>query len=193
MYDPSAILRLADKFVGLDPNAVIEQMKRHEAAALKAEQEWKATRDWRCRLTAQREFDMERAAQLRLAIDFGAARGWKLTNSDFGLRTLAEGKQHDGRQRYSMFGRHTNPSAGDYHYNFDHPYYYRRDRKAAAIAAHLYNYPNNRAACEKLAAEFGLEFEVPDFPSWWNPGATTLVVYVGPAGRLVGQATDFLQ
>ena len=22
-----------------------------------------------------------------------------------------------------------------------------------------------------------------DFPSWWNPGRTTLVVYVGPAGR----------
>jgi hypothetical protein len=185
MYHRSAILRLADEFAGLDSSTVIDRMKQHETAAIEAERNWKASRDWRAKDTAQREFAMERAAQLRLAIDFGAGRGWKLTNSDFGLRTLAEGKQHDGGQRYSMFGRHTNPSAGDYHYNFDHSYYYRRDRKAAAITAHLYGFPSIRAACEKLAAEFGLEFEVPDFPSWWNPGATTLVVYVGPAGRLV--------
>jgi hypothetical protein len=93
-----------------------------------------------------------------------------------------EGKQHDGGMRFSMNGRHRNPEAGDFHDNLDHPFFYRRNRKAAAIAAHLYNFPANRAACEKLALSFGLTFEVPDFPSWHYPNGTKLVVYIGPAG-----------
>jgi hypothetical protein len=117
----------------------------------------------------------------RMAIDFGAARGWTLSRTTFGLRTLAEGKQHDGGQRYMIDGHNRNPEIGMFHTCFDHPYFYRRHRKAAAVAAHLYGMPNCRRECETLAATFGLLFEVPDFPSWWNPGATTLVVYVGPA------------
>jgi hypothetical protein len=128
---------------------------------------------------------MEDAAQHRLAVDFGASRGWTLTTKDFGLRTLAEGKQHDFGHRYTMFRRDLNPSAGEFHDQFDHPYHYRRQRKAAAIAAHLYNYPANKAECEKLAAHYGLDFEVPDFASWWNPGGTTLVVYIGWEGAMI--------
>ena len=43
---------------------------------------------------------MARAAQMQLAINFSSPRGWTLSKTDFNLRTLAEGKQHDGGQRY---------------------------------------------------------------------------------------------
>jgi hypothetical protein len=68
---------------------------------------------------------------------------------------------------------------------FDHPYWYRRRGKAAALVAHLYCLPNagNQERCEAIASRFGCLFETPDFPSWWNPGGTVLVAYVGPAGR----------
>ena len=66
------------------------------------------------------------------------------------------------------------------HDQFDHPYYYRRGRHAAAIAAHLYGWPHVRERCEATARQHGLVLEVPDFPSWWFPGQTTLVVYRCP-------------
>jgi hypothetical protein len=50
-----------------------------------------------------------------------------------------------------------------FHAQFDHPYYYRRGRKAAAIAAHLYGMPV-RSQCKVIANQFGLMFEEPDFP-----------------------------
>jgi hypothetical protein len=183
VYDHDAILRLISQFDSLDPNAIAERIKQHAAAALKAQKEWGVSRDARQLEASRRESAMERAAQLRLATDFGAARGWRLSDAAFGLRTLGEGKQHAGGMRCSMFSRHSNPGAGEFHDNFDHPYYHRRNRKAAAIAAHLYNYPANRAACEKIADHYGLQFEVPDFPSWCYPNGTKLVVYIGPEGR----------
>jgi hypothetical protein len=183
MYDRKAIRQLAEELAGLDPTLVVEHLKQHRAAAQEAQRQWQATRDRHCRASAQREFALEGAAQYRLAADFGAARGWQLTDAEFTLRTMAEGKQHDGRRCWRTFDRcGSNPNAGDFHDNFDHPYYYRNNRKAAAIAAHLYNYPVNRSACERIATTFGFQLQMPDFPSWWNPGATTLVVYVGPAG-----------
>jgi hypothetical protein len=118
------------------------------------------------------------AAQRRLAIDFGEVRGWKLTDRQFDLMTLSRGKQHSGARDYS--GRH---QPGHHHSSFDHPYFYKRDRKAAAIVAHLYGWPSDtcRAECAEIADRYGLKIETPDFPSWWYPGGTTLVVYTGPA------------
>src|SRR6516165_7141315 len=125
MYDRRAIRKLAEELAGLDPTLVVERIKQHEAAAQEAQRKWQATRDRQCRASAQREFALEGAAQYRLASDFGAARGWQLTDAEFTLRTMAEGKQHDGGRRYRTFDRCNNPNAGDFHDNFDHPYYYR--------------------------------------------------------------------
>lgn len=113
----------------------------------------------------------------RLMIDFGAQFGWKPSHTEFGLKTLSQGKMH-GNMGYG-----DNPYSGSFHDQFDHPYYYRHERKAAAIAAHLYNYPTNRESCLELAELYNLRLIVPDFPSWWFPGFTTLVAYVGKGGE----------
>jgi hypothetical protein len=179
MYDQSEIATAADQLAGLDPDTLVARMLEHATAGQQAELEWEANRHWKLRARARDEFLMEGAARRRLAIDFGAARGWALSKTDFGLRTLGEGKMHG-----NMYSRsNDNPYPGNYHDQFDHPYFYRRGRKAAAIAAHLYNYPAKHDQCEAIAARFGLAVETPDFPSWWNPGSTRLVVYVGPAGQ----------
>jgi len=61
----------------------------------------------------------------------------------------------------------------------DHGYFYRKDRKAAAVAAHLYG-TFDAAKCqdaEATAALYGLRVTWPeDFPSWYLPGRTTLMV-----------------
>jgi len=92
-------------------------------------------------LKQRQAINRQNAIERRLAIDFGAARGWTLSPSSFGLRTLAEGKQHGRWQRFTASYDRTNPGALMFFDQFDHPYYYRRDRKAAAIAAHLYRWP----------------------------------------------------
>jgi hypothetical protein len=173
--------KAVDRFAGLDPHALVTLMLQHAAAGREAERLWEETRDWQHRARAKDAFTLESAARLRLAIDFGAARGWTLAKSGFGLRTLGTGKTHAG-SRYTSLGEDADPYAGNFHDECDHAYYFRRNRKAAAIAAHLYNFPGNRAQCEALATRFGLTLETPDFPSWWNPGGTRLVLYIGPAG-----------
>jgi len=65
--------------------------------------------------------------------------------------------------------------------------HYRCGGQAAAIAAHLYDFPRYHDDCVALAQQYGLTFELPDYPSWWNPGrpgGTVLVLYTGPAGRI---------
>jgi hypothetical protein len=66
----------------------------------------------------------------------------------------------------------------------DHAEFYRtKDRKAAAIAAHLYDFERKAEACSDLAARYGLVLELPDIPSWYLPGRTRTVLYLGPQGR----------
>jgi hypothetical protein len=187
MLSNNAILKLADQFIGLEPDTIIARMKQHSDTGSKSYRGWEASRLARDLADARREFALERAAQVRLAIDFGASRGWRWSQIVFGLRTLAEGKQHASGQLYCS-SRDKYPSANDFHAQFDHPYYYRRERKAAAIAAHLYNppfYEKIKAECEAVAKRFRLTFEVPDFPNWWNPspslGGTILVISTGLA------------
>jgi hypothetical protein len=155
---------------------VIATFWRDEHAARQAGMRREANK---LRFAMQNAIARQKAMERRLAIDFGAARGWTLSPSSFGLNTLSLGKQHAG-------GRHSDEGngwfRGDIANCFDHPCWYRCNRKAAAIVAHLYGMPSCRNQCEAVAARFGLIFEVPDFPSWWNPGSTTLVIYVGPAG-----------
>jgi hypothetical protein len=123
------------------------------------------------------------AMQHSLAYRFGSERHWALSRYRFELGTLQRGKQHSG-SRYPEAG---GGFFGELSRFFDHPYFYRRERKAAAIVAHLYSLGESNSAdrehCEALAIRLGLRFETPDFPSWWNPGRTIMVAYIGPAGR----------
>jgi hypothetical protein len=99
---------------------------------------------------------------------FGKLHGWtpmKLGRS-FGFNTLAKG----GFARRSRDGQ--------WHAPHDHAYFYHRDKRTTAIAAHLYNWPNSRETCEAAARRYNLRFETPDFPSWHHPlpNGTTLIV-----------------
>ena len=99
------------------------------------------------------------ALEARAALDFGAACGWHLSWSSFGLATLACGRpsgcsDEDGGY-FDLEGRNL----------CEHPYWYRRGGNPAAIAVHLANWPDCRGACEFLATEFGLGLLIPDFPS----------------------------
>lgn len=111
------------------------------------------------------------ALQLQLALLFGKRRRWHLSRSDFSPTVLARGGLFDGRGVHAVAWSHD---------LVDHGYFYRKDRKAVAVASHLYGELNEakRRNIASMAAHLGLKAEWPeDFPSWWAPNSTTLVVY----------------
>lgn len=110
------------------------------------------------------------AAKRRLATEFGAGHGWALAKKRFGLIALKRGTT------YSLIRSDADALADQLpHDFFDHPYFYRTGGKAVAIAAHLYGFDPQALAA--FATENGLSWETPDFPSWWYPGATRIVVF----------------
>jgi hypothetical protein len=125
----------------------------------------------------------KRSTETTLAEAFGRQRGWSLSTRPFSLKTLSLGRRHGGSRSYSL-------EEGNGYFSglisslFDHPYWYRRDGKAAAIVAHLYGWPSQKAGAETLARQTGLRVEAFEGESWWNPGTggTTLIAYIGPAG-----------
>lgn len=107
----------------------------------------------------------------RLARLFAERHGWKHSRAQFAPRVLAHRGMHDGRGRY--FESWPRPFV-------DHPYFFRTlDRRAAALAAHLYS--KSLSLCDESrdwAARHRLLVDFPtDFPSWWVPESTTLCVY----------------
>ena len=180
MYRKETI-EAARKLPDQAPFAFADRITQHRLNAYDARKAYEASnadwrkRDWRLLSALRRERELERVFACRLALDFAESRGWTLSRSDFVLAALARGGVHGGYLPYPY----------DHHTTMDHSYYFRRNRRAAAIAAHLYEgaFLANRARCEALAAALGLTLELPDYPSWYYPGATTLVLYVGPAGR----------
>jgi hypothetical protein len=117
---------------------------------------------------AQRLFE-QKAIQHHLAVAFGHRHGWTLSHSEFTLRCLARRAHHDP---YGLFQGNADA--------LDHPYFYRAQRRAAAIAVHLYRGAGDTAEDQVTAwaASHGLAASFPtDFPSWWFPGWTRLVVY----------------
>ena len=98
--------------------------------------------------------------------------------SDFTAVVLARRGLFDGR------GYYAEPWPREL---VDHPFYYRKDRMASTVAAHLYG-TFDAAKRQDIAAFAELKglrtTWSEDFPSWWLPGRTTLVVYTpltGPA------------
>ena len=112
----------------------------------------------------------QHATRQRLAVLFGERHGWHLSKSAFSPSVLARRGLFNGR------GYHVDPWPRAL---IDHGYFYRKDRKAAAVAAHLYGTFDaaNRQDTEATAALYGLRVTWPeDFPSWYLPGRTTLIV-----------------
>ena len=110
------------------------------------------------------------ATRQRLAVLFGERHGWHLSKSAFSPSVLARGGLFNGR------GYHVDPWPREL---VDHGYFYGKDRKAAAVAAHLYGTFDaaKRQDTEATAALYGLRVTWPeDFPSWYLPGRTTLIV-----------------
>ena len=112
----------------------------------------------------------QHATRQRLAVLFGERHGWHLSKSAFSPSVLARRGLFNGR------GYHVDPWPRAL---IDHGYFYRKDRKAAAVAAHLYGTFDaaNRQDTEATAALYRLRVTWPeDFPSWYLPGRTTLIV-----------------
>jgi hypothetical protein len=163
----------AAEFHGLDPVARAKLITLEHASIAKASLSSAVRR-------SERRLE---ALQHSAAWTFGEARGWRLSRSTFGFVTLARSRRHGGWRRYDHQADNGNGYFdGESAHACDHPQWYRRDRKAAAIVAHLYGWPDCRPACEALAARYGLELLVPDLPSWWVPHRTQLIAYIGPAG-----------
>jgi hypothetical protein len=122
-----------------------------------------------------------------LAVEFDRRRGWILAQHGFGIRTVAANKvwttDGDGWRagqdhEYSALNeerdlRLSTPTP------IDHPYCYRdqgKPHRAAALVVHLDNFDKDRI--KEFAARHGVIAEFPtDFPSWWYPGSTRMVVY----------------
>lgn len=116
------------------------------------------------------------ATRQRLAVLFGERHGWHLSKSAFSPSVLARRGLFNGR------GYHVDPWPREL---VDHGYFYRKDRMAAAVAAHLYGDFDaaKRQDTEATAALYGLRVTWPeDFPSWYLPGRTTLMVCTPLAG-----------
>ena len=107
-----------------------------------------------------------------LISEFARRHGWKIRKHDnFTTGMLAERRSRRGplEQRYVGIGWS------------DHDFFFRRlDGTPAAVAGHPYDAdtPEQRAGYEAFAARAGLRVTFPmDFPSWWYPGRTTLVLF----------------
>ena len=108
--------------------------------------------------------------QKKLAKEFANRQPWAATQRGF---TLAQLGRRSNRSQRGDWGCSTRVA--------DHPYFYReleRPYKPAAIAAHLYDWPDQEVDVKEAVQEFGLSYRVVrDFPSWWYPGETTLILY----------------
>lgn len=106
---------------------------------------------------------------------FAAANGWRRAVHGFSLAVLARNGVHDRAWCCDPV---------------DHPEYYRKDRRAAAIVGHHYDGYGTENITE-LAARFGLVVHVAPLKamSWYYPDSTTLLVITRP-GTLIVWPTD---
>jgi hypothetical protein len=173
------LTREAQQYRGLSPDQLVaiynEAIGRAELAAEKLKVLGRGP-GWRALYREADRYECSIVSRAMLLL-FCKQRGWTLSKRDFGLRTLGRGGCWDGMLFWDQ--------REDTHATLDHAEWFRRDRKVAAITAHLYGWPRVRRKCEDLARRYSVRLEVPDFPSWHFPvpNGTTLVVYAGPAGE----------
>jgi hypothetical protein len=113
----------------------------------------------RLRLLEANETALHQAADKR----FAQANGWRVSKA-FDLELLISGKQHGGWHSYNPLST-----------IFDHPNFFRADRRPVAIVAH--NYPGAIEQLRaKIAAVEGLILHEPSTGgmqvSWYYPGGT---------------------
>jgi hypothetical protein len=123
------------------------------------------------------------ARKRRLASEFAAEREWQLASKPFGLGALMRASAHCWVKN-TVTGEtyHSQPRF------FDHPYYFRKNRRAIAIVSHLYGL--NADALDAFTKSNGLSWETPSFPSWWYPGQTTLIVFTRAVPGTTGTTGD---
>lgn len=118
----------------------------------------------------------------RLAVEFDRRHGWRMTRSLFRPSVLARRGTRNGYCDFTDRWRFT-----------DHTYSYKIGHYAAGIATHPYDVDDRfRYDARRWAEPRGLRVEFPtDFPSWWYPGRTTLVVFTplapDPMAELVSE------
>lgn len=121
---------------------------------------------------AERRRSMNIAAlRQQLATEFQRCHNWQLSNKAFSPLVLARGGVWDGRGICAI---------ACWPVEFaDHPFFFRRHTRAAALVSHPYNCtPVQQEAAKIWADQQGLSVSFPkDFPSWWYPGSTTLVAF----------------
>jgi len=116
-----------------------------------------------------------------MASAFGAQHGLVRTSRAFSIEALRDGRKQ---------GRYSHIRAEWPVQRVDHAEFYRTpDWRVAAVVAHRYGLNDDtRQRCAAWAARHGLQAAFPtDFPSWWYPGWTQLVLYTrraAPAGQL---------
>jgi hypothetical protein len=107
---------------------------------------------------APKQWSRMEKIQAQLAAEFGRRRGWKRSRSS------------PSSVYRDLFG------APELMRLIDNPYFYCMPNRRYAIASHVYNY--DRDEDRALAAKHNLTVEhITDFPSWWYPGETKLVVW----------------
>jgi hypothetical protein len=120
-------------------------------------------------------YEAENAIKQEMAARFGRLHGWRYTPSRFPLPCLIKGTRNNGKA-------HHVPYPWEY---FDHrDHFLHRDGGAVAVAAHLYT-PSSEtmAEAQEWGASQGLVVAQPDFPSWYYPGRTRLVVWTAKSPR----------
>jgi hypothetical protein len=127
-----------------------------------------------------------REAEHACAAEFGAARGWSVSKSVFGLKTLGAGGVH-----------HHNDYTVDYPV-FDHSRYYRsggpRNRCAAAIVTQPYAVCFS--ACDRVAEHYGLRWQILENEGWYHPNAFCVVwtrndgAFKPPLGPIMRKAAE---
>ncbi len=106
------------------------------------------------------------ALKMRMVGLFGEQRGWRRARRHFNAIKLAR----RGRG-YALLDDWP-------HCYADHAYFYLKDRQPVGVVAHPYDISAEEPrGVHEWAAREGLKASFPDFPSWWYPGRTSLVLF----------------
>jgi hypothetical protein len=120
-----------------------------------------------------------------LASEYGRRHGWRRTRREFHWGQLTRGSNQSSihEEWLQDWPRNGEPT--------DHPYYFRdnlRPWRPSAVIGHSYNWDGASGWLEqkadRLCQRHILTMKVEtDFPSWWVPGDTTMLVFTRDEAR----------